>query len=115
MLENARTALLLDNTITHQPSEGKLCNPCSFLCTTSVVQLMDEGVIESTTKQYRNLYLQQCLMAMEDGKDTEKCNAIKGKKTMDNLKNYTLKDNLNSAEAWEKIFLASLKMPDASC
>ena len=53
---------------------------------------MDQGVIESTKRQYRNLYLQQCLVVTEDGMDEEGYDDTRGKKTLQNFKAYTIKD-----------------------
>ena len=75
--EDVKAVLLLDNAPAH-PGSSKLSSKdgkikVMFLPpnTTSLIQPMDQGVIESAKRQYRNIFLQQCLVVTEDGMDEE--------------------------------------------
>ena len=114
--DEVKAVLLLDNAPAH-PATTKLCSKdgrikAMFLPpnTTSLIQPMDQGVIESTKRHYRNFYLQQCLVVMEDGMDEEGYDDTRGKKTLQNFKDYTIKDAIyNWAGAWKKVPVATLR------
>lgn len=114
--EDIKAVLLLDNAPAH-PSErilssrdGKIKTMFLPPNTTSLIQPMDQGVIESAKRQYRNLFLQQCLVVTEDGMDEEGYEDTRGKKTLENLKAYNIKSAIyNFAEAWKKVPMTTLR------
>ncbi|QQP42192.1 Uncharacterized protein FKW44_016785 [Caligus rogercresseyi] len=114
--ENVKAVLLLDNAPAH-PSTAKLCSrdgkiKAMFLPpnTTSLIQPMDQGIIESCKRHYRNLFLQQCLVVTEDGMDEEGYEDTRGKKTLQRFKTYIIKDAIyNWADAWKKVPLSNLR------
>ena len=75
--EDVKAVLLLDNAPAHpadtilSSKDGKV--KAMFLPpnTTSLLQPMDQGVIESMKRHYRSLYLHQCLVVTEDNMDEE--------------------------------------------
>lgn len=114
--EDVKALLLLDIAPSH-PAASKLCSKdgrikTMFLPpnTTSIIQPMDQGVIESVKRHYRNLYLQQCLVVVEDGMDEPDYVDTRRRKTMENFNDYKIKDALfNLAEAWQQVPLATLR------
>ncbi|XP_050712589.1 tigger transposable element-derived protein 7-like [Eriocheir sinensis] len=68
------------------------------------------GVIESVKRHYRNLYLQQCLVVVEDGMDEPDYVDTRRRKTIENFNDYKIKDAIfNLAEAWQQVPLATLR------
>ncbi|QQP58404.1 Uncharacterized protein FKW44_003711, partial [Caligus rogercresseyi] len=70
---------------------------------------MDQGIIESCKRHYRNLFLQQCLVVTEGGMDEEGYEDTRGKKTLQRFNTYSIKDAIyNWTEAWKKVPLSTL-------
>ncbi|XP_063875713.1 tigger transposable element-derived protein 7-like isoform X4 [Scylla paramamosain] len=114
--EHVKAVLLLDNAPAY-PVSSKLCTKdgrvkVMFLPpnTTSALQPMDHGVIESAKRHYKKLFMQQCLVVIEDGMGEEGYDDNRGKKTREHFKNYNIKDAIfNWAEAWKKVPLNTLR------
>ena len=114
--EDIKVLLLMDNAPAHPPAETMVSKDgrikIKFLPanTTSLIQPMDQGVIESTKRRYRSLFLQQCLVVVEDGMDEPGYVDTRGKKSLANFKLYNIKDAIyNWAEAWKQVPLNTLK------
>lgn len=96
--DDVQAFLILSNAPAH-PSASRLCSKhrCMktlFLppSTTSMIQHMDQGIVESANRHCRNIFLKLCLIVVEDGMDEPGYVECRVKKTKGILKAYTVKD-----------------------
>ena len=103
---------MLDNAPAH-PSTSRLCSKDGCIKTlflpsnsTSMIQPMDQGIIESAKRHFRNMFLEQCLVVVEDRMDLPGYVDCRAKKTKEKFKAYTVKDAIfNWSKAWKKTTL----------
>ena len=107
--ENVKALILIDNAPAHSSGEilcSKEGNIKVMLLppnTTSVIQPMDQGVIECCKWFYRTKLMRECFVVIESEEDT------RGLRTLENLKNYNLCNALfNSADAWQQVSVLTL-------
>ena len=75
--------------------------------TTSVIQPMDQGVIQATKMRYKRLFLKDVLVVHDEAEDEESDN--RGLKTLENLKAYNLKSAIyNLSASWKAITQSTL-------
>ncbi|XP_069179576.1 tigger transposable element-derived protein 7-like [Procambarus clarkii] len=111
-----RALLLLDNAPAH-PRIGKLTShdgkiTCMALPpnTTSLIQPMDQGVICATKRLYTKKMLNEVLVVLPLPEDIELGVDNRAKKTLQNLKNYTIKEAVyNWAKVWSELKESTLK------
>ena len=113
---SVKAILLLDNAPAHpdaeilQTPDGKI--KALFLPpnTTSVIQPMDQGVIECCKRYYRSKLMNECFVVEET--EADKVEDTRGLRTLQNLKAYNLrKAIMNVAEAWQRV--SSLTLSNA--
>ncbi|KAF2353176.1 DDE superfamily endonuclease domain [Trinorchestia longiramus] len=111
--DEVKALLILDNAPVHPSGEqlvsedGKI--RCMFLPphVTSLIQPMDQGVILSCKRLYQRRYLDKVLVVLEDEEDVT--DDTRGKKTIDNIKNYNIKSAIfNVAAAWNAVKITTL-------
>ena len=105
--QNVRALILLDNAPAHPAAEelvsadGRI--KCLFLPpnTTSLIQPMDQGVIQATKMRYRRFFMNEVLVVSEEeGATVDR----RGEKTVANLKAYNLKNAMwNLEKAWKQL------------
>ena len=111
--ENVKALILTDNAPAH-PSCDELCSKdgnikVMFLPpnTTSVIQPMDQGVIECCKRYYRNKLMNECYVVVETEEDMVE--DTRGARTLENLKNYNVRNAVfNLAEAWNQVSVLTL-------
>lgn len=57
-----------------------------------MIQPMSQGIIKSAKKHYRNMFLEQCLVVVEDEMDEPRYIDCKAKRTKEVFRAYTVKD-----------------------
>ena len=111
--ENVKALILIDNAPAH-PSGEILCSKegnikVMFLPpnTTSVIQPMDQGVIECCKWFYLTKLMRECFVVIESEED--RVEDTHGLRTLENLKNYNLCNALfNLADAWQQVSVLTL-------
>ena len=106
--ENVKAVILLDNAPAH-PCVDELCSKdgkikVMFLPpnTTSLIQPMDQGIIESCKRFYRSKMMKECFVVLETEGDAEE--DTRGLRTLQNLKNYNLRNAIyNLHDAWQQV------------
>ena len=111
--ENVKALILIDNAPAHpsgellSSKEGNI--KIMFLPpnTTSVIQPMDQGVIECCKRFYRTKLMRECFVVLESEEDKEE--DTRGARTLQNLKDYNLHNALfNLADAWQQVSVLTL-------
>ena len=111
--ERVRAVILLDNAPAH-PSTDELVAlggriRCLFLPpnTTSLIQPMDQGVIQATKMRYRRHFLRDVLVVSLGPED--EVEDTRGQRTLENLRRYNIKSAIfNVSSAWKEISQATL-------
>ena len=111
--ERVRALVLLDNAPAHPAKEKLVAHNgrirAMFLPpnTTSVIQPMDQGVINAVKLIYRRLFLSEVLVVEETPEDEEE--DTRGKRTLEKLRAYNLKQAIfNFCEAWKQVKVTTL-------
>lgn len=111
--DRVRAVVLLDNAPAHPHGQelvalgGRI--RCVFLPpnTTSLIQPMDQSVIQATKMRYKRIFLKDVLEVIETEEDAVEDR--RGMRTLANLKAYNLKSAIfNFATAWKNISAATL-------
>ena len=111
--DRVRAVVLLDNAPAHPHGDelvalgGRI--RCIFLPpnTTSLIQPMDQSVIQATKMRYKRIFLKDVLEVIETEED--KVEDRRGMRTLANLKAYNLKSAIfNFATAWKNISATTL-------
>ena len=105
--DDVRAVLVLDNTPAH-PSEEKLVSRNGKIKvlylppkTTSIIQLMDQGIICAMKRHYVRHYLNEVFTVIEDDKTEVD---IRGECTLANIKYYNIRSVIyNFAAAWQDL------------
>lgn len=91
-------ALLLLNNVPAHPLASRLCSKDGCIKTqylppntNLMIQPMDQGIIECAKRYYRNKFLEQCLVVVEDGLDKPSYIDCRAKKMKANFKAYTVR------------------------
>ena len=105
---NVRALILLDNAPAHPAKEDLISRDgrirCMFLPanTTSVLQPMDQGVIQATKMRYRRLFMNEVLVVVATEED--EVEDKRAMRTLENLKRYNLKTAIfNLDQAWRQL------------
>ena len=111
--DDVKALLLLDNAPAH-PSADKLVSADGRIRvmylpanTTSLIQPMDQGVISACKRRYQRRYLNEVMVVIENEQD--KVNDTRGLRTLENIKNYTIKSAIfNFANSWKDLKISTL-------
>ena len=111
--ENVKAILLLDNAPAH-PAERNLVGLDGRIKviylppnTTSLIQPMDQGVIESCKRGYRRRFQRECNVVIETEEDLEE--DTRAQRTLANYKAYTIRNALeNWKDAWLNVKVTTL-------
>ena len=111
--ENVKAILLLDNAPAH-PAENELIGLHGRIKviylppnTTSIIQPMDQGVIEAAKRGYRLRFQRECNVVLETEEDLEK--DTRAQRTLDNYKAYNIRKALeNWRDTWNSLKISTL-------
>ena len=111
--DRVRAVILLDNAPAHPHTDelvalgGRVRALFLPPNTTSVIQPMDQGIIQATKMRYKRLFLKDVLVVHDEAEDEESDN--RGLKTLENLKAYNLKSAIyNLSASWKAITQSTL-------
>ena len=112
--QRVRAVILMDHCSSH-PSEKELMTEdgrirCIFLPanTTSLIQPMDQGVIYACKRLYRNNFLKDVLVILQDEEEEAEDIDTRGQRTLENIKAYNIRSAIfNWAAAWKSMKQAS--------
>ncbi|XP_050705036.1 tigger transposable element-derived protein 7-like [Eriocheir sinensis] len=103
---NVKALILLDNAPAHPAKEDLVSRDgrirCMFLPanTTSIIQPMDQGVIQAVKMRYRRHFMQEILCVTLTGEEGD----TRAQRTIANLKRYNLKTAIYNLEnAWKQV------------
>lgn len=112
--DNIKAILLLDNAPAHPCVEdlvgldGRIKVMYLPPNTTSIMQPMDQGVIEACKRHYRFKYQSECLVVLENETDVDDGDT-RGARTLENFKAYNIRNAVfNWAEAWHSLNATTL-------
>ena len=94
--DEAKARFLLENAPVHTDAEKHVCADGYFRTmflppiTTSIIQSMDLGVIESCKRFYHQKYMDEVLVVIEEEDDT------RAQRTLRNIKTYNIKSAINN-------------------
>ena len=111
--ENVKAILLLDNAPAH-PAERELVGLDGRIKviylppnTTSLIQPMDQGVIEACKRGYRQRFQRECNVVIETEED--KVEDTRAQRTLANYKSYNIRNALeNWKDAWNNVKVTTL-------